>query len=323
MFSVIIPNFNSASTIRDTLNSVRDAARWFDPSLVEIILVDNGSTDTSLPIIRSWHKVNTDIILRLFSETTPNSPGLARNIGLKNSVFPWVLFLDADDNFQVDIFKELKSNIGDETSVIIFNYEIINPKSHQKRNRILHTYSRNKSELLRQYVTLDTDNSIIAILLSKELLLKNKILFDEGYYEDIYFLFQVILRSEYINFLDKKLYLKNNSGESITNTFSIFHIYCYTKAWKSVHNLLLDNYTGKIISNYIDKSIRGLIGQVVMNIDLANCAESDKEQMRLHLSSCIREFYPLVDKSLITTENTYLDQQAINFIKCYNRTHDK
>ena len=323
MFSVIIPNFNSASTIRDTLNSVRDAARLFDPSLVEIILVDNGSTDSSLSIIRSWHKDNTDIILHLFSETTPNSPGLARNLGLKNSVFPWVLFLDADDNFQVDIFNELKSNIRDETSVMIFNYEIINPKSHLKKNRILHTYARNKSELLMQYVTQDTDNSIIAMLLSKELLLKNKILFDKGFYEDIYFLFQVILRSEQIIILDKTLYLKNNSSESITNTFSIFHIYCYTKAWKSVHNLLLNNYPGEIISNYIDKSIRGLIGQVIMKIDRTNLAEPDKELMRLHLSSYIREFYPLVEKSLITTENTQLDHYAINFIRCYNRTHDK
>lgn len=319
-FSVVIPNLNSMLTIQCTLDSVSKAARAYSSNLIEIILVDNGSGDDSPLIIKAWLKSNPDIKFKLFQESSPNSPGLARNVGIVNSASPNILFLDSDDRLHADIFSTLDAKIKSDTELIFFNYEVrqSNQIAPYKKNRNLMTYSNSKLDLLLQYVTLSTDNSVIAICFSKKLLLSGtEILFDKGIYEDIYFLAKVFLKAKKVEFLDQELYIKNETLGSITDSLTRDHIYFYMKAWKSVQSLINKNLSHSITSSHIDKSIRGVIGQMVMKIDRSNLNDTEKEEMRRHLANCIREFYPNVKKYLLSTEHTLLDKYSINFVKCY------
>jgi hypothetical protein len=154
---------------------------------------------------------------------------------------------------------------------------------------------------------------------SKKLLLSGtEILFDKGIYEDIYFLAKVILKVKKVEFLDQELYVKNETIGSITNTLTRDHIFFYIKAWKSVQSLIYQNLSYLRTSSHIDKSIRGVIGQMVMKIDRSNLNDTEKEEMRLYLAKCIQEFYPKVEKHLLNSEGTLLDKHAISFVKCYN-----
>jgi len=320
-FSVVIPNLNSMLTIEGTLDSVAKAARVYGSNQIEIILVDNGSVDDSPIIIKAWVKSNLDIKFKLFQESSSGSPGFARNVGIVNSASPNILFLDSDDHLQVDIFSTLDANIKNDTELIIFNYEV--KQSSQiaplKRNRNLMSYSNSKLDFLLQYVTLGTDNSVIATCFSKKLLLSGtEILFDKGIYEDIYFLAKVILKVKKVEFLDQELYVKNETIGSITNTLTRDHIFFYIKAWKSVQSLIYQNLSYLRTSSHIDKGIRGVIGQMVMKIDRSNLNDTEKEEMRLYLAKYIQEFYPKVEKHLLNSEGTLLDKHAISFVKCYN-----
>lgn len=311
-------------TIKDTLDSASKAAREYDSNLIEIVLVDNGSCDDSLRIIEAWLKSNPDIKLKLIQEPCPGNPGLARNVGLLNSESQNILFLDSDDCLHADVFAILNANIKKDTDLIIFNYEVrqssLTPP--HRKNRNLTSYGKSKLELLSQYVTLGMDNSVIATCFSKKLLLSHtKIFFDKGIYEDIYYLAQALLKARKIQILDLELYIKNEVLESVSNSLTRDHIYFYLKAWKTCQSLISQNLSYSLTSRHIDKSIRGVIGQMVVKINRSNLSEAEKEKMRVYLANCIQEFYPKVERHFLSTEDTLLDKYAINFVKCYNKVY--
>jgi GT2 family glycosyltransferase len=87
LFSVIIPAFNRATLIGQTLQSVLSQEA---PDL-EVIVVDDGSTDGTPDVVRGFG----DRVKLLHQEN--KGPGAARNLGLKAATGEYVAFLDSDD----------------------------------------------------------------------------------------------------------------------------------------------------------------------------------------------------------------------------------
>ena len=101
--SVIIPVYNGAPTIADTLDSV---IRQRHPRL-EIIVVDDGSTDDLRGAIARWTQSHQPvlqkmgIVIQLFHFENAG-PSMARNRGIERSQGKYIAFLDADDQWSVD-----------------------------------------------------------------------------------------------------------------------------------------------------------------------------------------------------------------------------
>lgn len=103
-FSIIIPSYNRASFLVDTIDSVlQQSFKSF-----EILLVDDGSTDnTSCLIEEAFGELNS---LRYIWQ--PNRErAAARNNGIQQSRGKWLLFLDSDDLLQLDHLKVIKDYI--------------------------------------------------------------------------------------------------------------------------------------------------------------------------------------------------------------------
>jgi glycosyltransferase involved in cell wall biosynthesis len=84
--SVIVPCYNASRTILETLGSVVG-----ETGIAEIIVIDDGSSDDSVAIARSFEPQ-----VRIIAG--PNGgASKARNIGIAASQAPWIVFLDADD----------------------------------------------------------------------------------------------------------------------------------------------------------------------------------------------------------------------------------
>ena len=94
MISVIIPCYNAAPYIHECLDSV--LAQSVGLENLEIILIDDCSTDQTVSIIRSYEAKYPDNILLILSEKN-GKQGYARNIGLKYATGDYVSFVDADD----------------------------------------------------------------------------------------------------------------------------------------------------------------------------------------------------------------------------------
>jgi len=88
MFSVVIPLYNKELSIENTLSSV--LSQSFQN--FEIIIVNDGSTDNSLKVVKSIRDPRIRII-----DKQNGGVSSARNRGIEESKFEWVCFLDGDD----------------------------------------------------------------------------------------------------------------------------------------------------------------------------------------------------------------------------------
>ena len=96
--SAIIPAYNSQDFILDAIHSIQNQTHPVD----EIIVIDDGSTDSTQQIIQS----QTSDIKYISQEN--QGPSAARNTGIKVAQGDWIAFLDADDQWMPDkIEKQL------------------------------------------------------------------------------------------------------------------------------------------------------------------------------------------------------------------------
>lgn len=98
MFSIVIPLYNKQNYIKRCLDSIL-AQSFID---YDIVVVDDGSTDDSLNLVKSYDDRRINII-------TQSNQGVsaARNRGIKASSGSWVAFIDADDAWTVGHLAEL------------------------------------------------------------------------------------------------------------------------------------------------------------------------------------------------------------------------
>lgn len=91
MITVVIPLYNKSHTIVNTLNSVLNQSF----TNFEIVIINDGSTDNSLEIIKQYFD---DIRIRVVNQ---NNEGVsaARNRGVKEAKYNYVAFLDGDDEW--------------------------------------------------------------------------------------------------------------------------------------------------------------------------------------------------------------------------------
>jgi succinoglycan biosynthesis protein ExoO len=103
-FSVVIPLYNKAPHVAAAVESALGQS-W---SPLEVIVVDDGSTDGGADLLRSI----TDPRLRLLNRAPPGPGGYAaRNLGIEHARGEWVAFLDADDLWLPDHLRGLATAI--------------------------------------------------------------------------------------------------------------------------------------------------------------------------------------------------------------------
>ncbi len=88
MFSIIIPLYNKAHSIKSTIESVLNQ----NFNKFELLIIDDGSTDSSIEIINNFN----DIRIRIVKKVNGGAAS-ARNLGINMSKYNWIAFLDADD----------------------------------------------------------------------------------------------------------------------------------------------------------------------------------------------------------------------------------
>lgn len=108
--SVVIPMYNREKTIECTIKSI--LRQTFLP--MEIVVVDDCSTDRSVEIVREIRK--KDRIVRLIRLKKNSGAQAARNCGIKAARGDWILFLDSDDELMynaLEIHRDaVEKNIG-------------------------------------------------------------------------------------------------------------------------------------------------------------------------------------------------------------------
>ncbi len=120
--SVIMPIYNAYDYLRPAIDSVLDQSL----KEIELICIDDGSTDSSFELIKEYQK--QDERIRIVTETNAG-PALARNNGIKRARGEYLAFLDADDFFEPDLLEQLYNAAKErDLDIAISDYDIYNSR---------------------------------------------------------------------------------------------------------------------------------------------------------------------------------------------------
>ncbi|WP_374175448.1 glycosyltransferase family 2 protein [Flavobacterium tructae] len=117
-FSVVIPLYNKADYIENTIKSILDQT-FTD---FEIIVINDGSTDNSLAKVQGFN----DYRIQLYNEKNQGA-SIARNLGIEKARCNYIAFLDADDLWASNHLETLKTLIEKFPNSGIFasRYELV------------------------------------------------------------------------------------------------------------------------------------------------------------------------------------------------------
>ena len=100
--SLIIPVYNVEKYLFKALSSVENQS--FDKSNLEVIIIDDGSRDSSVDIIKEFCERNINF---KFLSQENSGPAIARNTALKIAQGEYIAFLDSDDYLEKNYLEKL------------------------------------------------------------------------------------------------------------------------------------------------------------------------------------------------------------------------
>ena len=215
--SIIIPVYNVEKYIDRCLKCAVN--QTFKD--IEIILVNDGSTDKSINIINKYLKKYSNITL-----INQQNQGLssARNTGIKNANGKYIMFADSDDYFSKRFVETLYNTAEKEKSdIVVCNYKTVfeNKKIKIKNKPLkIKTYNSEKAlDILIKDVFIN--NFAWNKIYKKEIFTENNINFPIGKtYEDMYVSYRLFHKSKKVSVINKKLYCYVKHKKSITATFT-------------------------------------------------------------------------------------------------------
>lgn len=253
LVSIIIPNYNRANLIGETLDSIlkQTYTNW------ECIIVEDGSTDNSIDVIN--HYVNQDSRFILYKRPLdyPKGANACRNIGMEKSTGDYIIFFDSDD-LMMENHVATKLNFmlnGD------LDYAVFKSKNFGQPNDIeedidysyYKKYSFTADNYLLNNLRFFTNDLMVKSTLAK------KCTFYFKYQADIenVLMTQLVLLSDKNGFLDEYVTLKRyhnaNLTTSVENNLKIglnHSFYYYYNILDYLYNL---NASKKTINNNLDQ----------------------------------------------------------------------
>lgn len=322
--SVIVPIYNAEKYLKKCLNSI--IHQNFND--LEILCINDGSTDNSFKIIQNFSKKDNRI--KIFN-TPNNGQGSARNLGLKHATGEYVSFIDADDWIIDDAYEKLyyKSHKYDLDMLFFQMINYIN-SSGKLVESDLYNYDllSNNFDIDIPFSSNDASEFLFNIavcpvskLYKRKFLMENNILFPEGIiFEDNVFFYNAFLKANKISFINEHFYFRRRHSESITQNISekSFDIVPATNEllmlfkknnWYSEYKISLINHSFSMILEWFFKSKLILYEDFYIKIKSEFLGLNEfKDDFNQYLYEDNHEIY-----NLFLENNHYLD-----FITRYN-----
>lgn len=240
LVSIIIPVYNVYPYLAEALDSV--LAQTYQ--CIEVLIVDDGSTDGSSEICNEYKK--NDDRIKVFHQ---NNRGLsaARNVGLDNAKGSMLAFLDSDDIYKPTFIsmmvQELYQNQAD---IVVCKYSDfldeneLNDVNVCKRAPNIEQGLYDKGESLRAYAG-GSLNSVVWNKLYKTSLWEG-IRFPVGHVlEDVAVAYRILDLCNRVYVLDEILYLRRIRRGSITSTASTSYYYDYATSLFRFEEFVIEN----------------------------------------------------------------------------------
>lgn len=142
--SVVIPMYNSEDTIIKSLDSIKNQTAF--KYILEIIVVNDGSTDRSLEIVEEYSNENSDLNIIIIDKTN-GGVSSARNRGIEEAKGEWIALLDSDDEWLKDKIERQVKCIQNNKEIDFIGGNINNEKLKIFGKEINNLYKANIKDL--------------------------------------------------------------------------------------------------------------------------------------------------------------------------------
>lgn len=250
IISVIIPVYNAEKYLDECIQSVIKQKE----RNIEIIIIDDGSTDNSYNVCSKYQKKDNRI--KIYKQKNAGVSS-ARNLGIKKSIGKYLYFMDADDIIQTNIFTDFLKLKINENSLYVFGWEKYYKNSIiEKNDKISLKVLNNLKEVLL------LDSQISCFLFNKiylrKIIIDNNIFFDENihYCEDMKFNYIYINYIKSFSYNNKIYYYYRMRKNSATGNYiskknlSVFGVFEYLIKDNDNNPLIYYNYCWSYIINY-------------------------------------------------------------------------
>lgn len=271
--TVIVPFYNAGQTLNDTCESLLNQ-KGIDELTLEVLLIDNNSTDESTKIAKKYAKDYPNIFRYLLCKTQGVSN--ARNFGLEKARAKFITFLDADDTFSETAIKDAFSFFvthDDEVEIVFLPryFMTVDENGHK-------TYKpHHRNKLFKNTSVYDeTENNYSLYFTSPNVMIKNNQPYrfepDVPYGEDMLFISKFLALNNKIGFVKSAHYNYRFSEFSTVDK--------YTSPTMSAE-LILDNMSRQFKS-FLENSIP--IPRVVQSMAF--------NEVAWRYSSLVNKFFP-------------------------------
>lgn len=277
LISIIVPVYNTETYLRKCLNSIINQTH----KELEIILVDDGSTDKSGEICDEY--AGLDERVKVIHQSNCGQAS-ARNRALEILTGDYLGFVDSDDYIEDDMYELLyTSSINQDAAIAICGYSRVS-----ETGKIIHTYlpSENAKVIPKKEAVFELLKStkICSILCDKlykrELFLG--IQFPEGKtFEDLAILYQVVDRAGFVVLCPYSKYAYVMRMSSTVNNRNIMSYYNQFEALQNQLEFAMVNYPEAImwVEYHMTEVMRSIL--ICNSLNKSGNIESDKNNLMI------------------------------------------
>ena len=279
--SIIVPIYNAEKYLNKCIE-------------LEIILINDGSTDNSEKIIKSYNDKRI-----IYYKNKNQGIGKTRNFGIEKATGKYIMFVDSDDYLKEDACEKLYKKAEKENlDLVICNfYRVVNNENIEENL----PYFQNASLKENSNILLDVNLAPWNKLYKTTLIKNNNIRFIENLkYEDAPFVVETIDKAEKIGKIQDYLnyYVIHDNSETTIRDEKVFDI---LEIIDKIYNYFKDNKN-------IQKTLETLIVSMIANYNIQQRVQIDKDTANKFIDESfdyLRKHYPNYKK------NSYFKKQNL------------
>ncbi|MGG7152311.1 glycosyltransferase family 2 protein [Clostridium neonatale] len=280
LVTIIIPVYQSEKWLDKCLESIlKQSYQYF-----EVVLVDDGSTDSSGFICDTYKKI--DSRFKVIHQDNKGA-SVARNLGITMASGKYIYFVDSDDWLYEECIKELIEGISDKNDIVISNYYLVDKnKCHSNFNDTGEIELISRQDIVLSLLKLSKkENHCEGYLWNKlflrEIIVENNIIFDSRFvmWEDMLFCYKYMIYVRHGVYVHKNLYYHRKNEESLSYFLNVDK----ANSWYNASRVLyksIEKYDNNIIASYNGVLANICVQNLIINSfdnKLKNCDEYNEK----------------------------------------------
>ncbi|MDD9266529.1 glycosyltransferase family 2 protein [Paenibacillus sp. GCM10023248] len=289
--SVIVPVYNCEKYISNCLESIISQTY----SNIEIILVNDGSTDGSENLIKKY----LDIDKRIFYCYQDNSgPSTARNKGISSASGEYLVFVDSDDTIDKLYIEHMLDNmLVSQADLVCCGYKDISIYGVLNCTDFYFTSSDSKHNFM-EMVCEGTGGVLWGKIYKAEIIKKNNLQMDKNIFmsEDLVFVLQYATYCSSFVAIREYLYHYNRLNQnSISSNISVSYLKNYILVCKHMENIfrtvnMTEHRINQIVTKRIQDVVINLVEQQSINLKLIGIKKAINNVKQLVTAQYIEEY---------------------------------